>query len=221
MARQQDCKEDTPVNLSYFRRSSYTLEETIVRLKRQAVADGFMVLGETKLPDSGAVLVNLCKSRWADAIISKAPSLVGLLPCSVVVYLRDGKTMVGAGNPSILGGASDSTEIQELASVAEIGLRKLVDEVSGSGILKPSGLRLYSTKSCPYCRMEKSWLDSEKIAYELVYVDSDAGEAERLAARTGQMGVPVTEILYDDLESEFILGFDKPRLESMVGALRA
>lgn len=209
------------MNLSYFRRSAYTPEETIARLKRQAVVDGFMVLGETMLPDSGARLVNLCKSRWADAIISKAPSLVGLLPCSVVVYLRDAKTMVGAGNPSILGGASDSAEIQELATVAEIGLRKLIDEVAGAGALKPSGLRLYSTKGCPYCRMEMSWLDSEKIPYELVYVDSDPMEAERLAARTGQLGVPVTEILYDDLESEFILGFDRPRLESIAGALRA
>jgi len=204
------------MNLSYFRRSSFSMDETIKRLKGKAITEGFSVLGETALPDSGAKIVYVCKSRWADALVAESPSLFGLLPCAVVVYEKAGKLMVGAGSPSVLGGVSDSTSIQELASAAELGVRKLIDEVSGAGELKPTGMRLYSTKSCPYCRMEKSWLDSKKIKYDLVYVDDDQAEAERLVARTGQMGVPVTEILYEDQDSEFILGFDQAKLAKLL-----
>jgi hypothetical protein len=42
----------------------------------------------------------------------------------------------------------------------------------------------------------------------LIYIDDDQAEAERLFACTVQMGVLVTEILYEDQESEFVLGFD-------------
>ena len=200
------------MNLSYFRKSSFSMDETVERLKRQAKVDGFVFLGETTLPDSGARVLYLCKQRWADSLIADSPSLFGLLPCSVVVYSKGDRLMVGAGSPVVLGGVSDSATIQELASSAEIGIRKLIDEAAGAGALKPSGIKLYSTKSCPYCRMEKSWLDSKKIHYDLIYVDDDQAEAERLFARTGQMGVPVTEILYEDQESEFILGFDQAKL---------
>ena len=204
------------MNLSYFRKSSFTMDETVERLKKQAHADGFMFLGETTLPDSGARMLYLCKRRWADSLIADSPSLFGLLPCAVVVYAKGDKLMVGSGSPSVLGGVSDSASIQELASAAEIGIRKLIDEATGAGALKTSGVKLYSTKSCPYCRMEKAWLDSNKVRYDLIYVDDDQAEAERLFARTGQMGVPVTEILYEDQESEFILGFDQAKLGKLL-----
>jgi glutaredoxin/uncharacterized protein (DUF302 family) len=200
------------MNLSYFRKSSFPMDETVERLKRQAQVDGFMFLGEMTLPGSGARLLYLCKQRWADSIIADSPSLFGLLPCSVVVYSKGDRIMVGAGSPSVLGGVSDSASIQELATSAEIGIRKLIDEAAGVGMLKPTGVKLYSTKSCPYCRMEKTWLDSKEIHYDLIYVDEDQAEAERLVKRTGQMGVPVTEVLYEDQESEFILGFDRAKL---------
>jgi glutaredoxin 3 len=204
------------MNLSYFRRSSFSMDETIERLKRIGQLDGFTFLGEAALPDSGARVLYLCKQRWADSLISDSPSLFGLLPCAVVVYSRAGKLMVGSGSPSVLGGVSDSAAVRELASSAELGIRKLIDEVTGAGALKPAAVKLYSTRTCPYCRLEKAWLDSKKIRFDLIYVDEDQAEADRLVERTGQMGVPVTEILYDDLESEFILGFDQSKLGKLL-----
>jgi glutaredoxin len=64
--------------------------------------------------------------------------------------------------------------------------------------------------------MEKAWLDSKKLAHTVVYVDDDEKEARRLVERTGQMGVPVTEIEYDAGDPEFIVGFDKKRLEGIL-----
>jgi hypothetical protein len=50
----------------------------------------------------------------------------------------------------------------------------------------------------------------------LIYADEDQAKAERLVKRTGQMGVPITEVLYEDQESEFILGFDRAKLGELL-----
>lgn len=74
-------------------------------------------------------------------------------------------------------------------------------------------VKLYSTTTCPYCMMEKKWLDDENINHEVIYVDRDQNEAIKMVEKTGQMGVPVTEIKFEDGREEFIIGFDKPKLE--------
>ena len=70
--------------------------------------------------------------------------------------------------------------------------------------------------TCPYCKMEKSWLDEKKITHELVYVDKNQEKAQYMVEKTGQMGVPVTEIEYEEGEPEYIIGFDKPKLAQIL-----
>lgn len=83
--------------------------------------------------------------------------------------------------------------------------------------MKPASIKLYSTTTCPYCIMEKSWLDGEKIKHEVVYVDRDRMQAIEMVRKTGQMGVPVTSIKYENGQEEFIVGFDKSRLSKVLG----
>lgn len=82
---------------------------------------------------------------------------------------------------------------------------------------KPKRIRLYSTLSCPYCKMEHAWLDSKKVPHELVFVDLNQQEAMRMVEKTKQMGVPVTEIQYDDSDPQYIVGFDTAKLSSALG----
>jgi glutaredoxin 3 len=84
--------------------------------------------------------------------------------------------------------------------------------------MKATKIKLYSTHTCPYCMMEKSWLEDEKIAHEVVYVDQDQQAAMQMVQKTGQMGVPVTEVTYEDGKEEFVVGFDKPRLSQILSA---
>jgi len=70
--------------------------------------------------------------------------------------------------------------------------------------------------SCPYCKMEKAWLDENKVKHEVIYVDLNQEEAQKMVEKTGQMGVPVTEIKFDEGESEYIIGFDKPKLSQLL-----
>lgn len=85
--------------------------------------------------------------------------------------------------------------------------------------MKVKNIKVYSTTMCPYCKMEKAWLDGKNIEHEVVYVDKDKNEAINMVKKTGQMGVPVTEIEFDEGESEFIIGFDVPRLTEVTKSI--
>ena len=78
--------------------------------------------------------------------------------------------------------------------------------------MKIKKVKVYSTTTCPYCRMEKSWLEAKEVKHEVVYVDKDQSEAVNMVQKTGQMGVPVTEIEFNEGDSKYIVGFDIPSL---------
>ena len=77
-------------------------------------------------------------------------------------------------------------------------------------------IKLYSTTMCPYCKMEKAWLEGNKIDHEVSYVDKDQKEAIEMVRATGQMGVPVTKIEFESKDPEYIIGFDVPRLSEIL-----
>jgi glutaredoxin len=76
---------------------------------------------------------------------------------------------------------------------------------------------LYSTSTCPYCMMEKSWLESKKVTHKVILVDQNPKEAQEMVNKTGQMGVPVTEIEYENRTPEYIIGFDQAKLSYYLG----
>ncbi len=82
--------------------------------------------------------------------------------------------------------------------------------------MKPISVKLYSTTTCPFCMMEKAWLEQEKIKHEVSYVDENIDEARKMVAKTGQMGVPVTEIRYENGKEEYVIGFDQRRLSQIL-----
>ena len=76
---------------------------------------------------------------------------------------------------------------------------------------------IYSTTTCPYCKMEKEYLDSKGIKYENIFVDHDTESAKKMIEESGQMGVPFTEITKDDGSVVKILGFDRGKLDEALG----
>ena len=71
---------------------------------------------------------------------------------------------------------------------------------------------IYTTRTCPFCKMEKEYLDSKSIQYEEILVDERPEEAQKMIDMSGQLGVPFTVIKKDDGQEEKILGFDKARI---------
>ncbi len=77
-------------------------------------------------------------------------------------------------------------------------------------------IKLYATFTCPYCKMEKEWLDKKQISHKVIMVDMNPYEGQRMVEKTGQMGVPVTEITYQDDKSEFVIGYDQKKLSDIL-----
>jgi glutaredoxin 3 len=73
-------------------------------------------------------------------------------------------------------------------------------------------IKVYSTPTCPYCIRVKEYLASKGIAYQNFDVSDDQAALDEMVKTTGQMGVPVIVI-----DSEVIVGFDKDRIDSLLG----
>ena len=78
-------------------------------------------------------------------------------------------------------------------------------------------ITMYTTTTCPFCKMQKEYLVSKNISFSEILVDEHPEEAQKMIAVSGQMGVPFTVIVNDDGQQDNILGFDKPRIDSALG----
>ncbi len=78
-------------------------------------------------------------------------------------------------------------------------------------------IKIYSTRTCPYCHMLKDYLKSKHIDYEEVLIDVEPGEAQKVVDMCGSMATPCTHITLDDGREINILGFDKPRFDEVLG----
>jgi len=77
---------------------------------------------------------------------------------------------------------------------------------------------IYSTTTCPYCKMLKDYLTSKNLAFTEKLVDMDeAAQKEMGEVSGGFLGVPFTSIVKDDGTRETVLGFDKGKIDSLLG----
>lgn len=80
-----------------------------------------------------------------------------------------------------------------------------------------SKIVIYSTATCGYCKMLKSYLQSKDIPYKEKQADLDQSLAKELFEKSGQLGVPFTIIENKDGSEEKILGFDKKKIDLALG----
>jgi glutaredoxin 3 len=73
-------------------------------------------------------------------------------------------------------------------------------------------ITIYSTPTCVYCNMAKSFLKNNNFDYTEHNVATDLEKRKEMIDKTGQMGVPVI-----DLNGEVIVGFDEPKIKSILG----
>jgi glutaredoxin 3 len=67
---------------------------------------------------------------------------------------------------------------------------------------------LYSTPTCGFCRMAKSYLQENNVPFTEYNVASNSDKAQEMVQKSGQMGVPVL-----DINGKIIVGFDRAAIE--------
>jgi len=73
-------------------------------------------------------------------------------------------------------------------------------------------VKIYSTPTCPYCKMAKSFLAANNIPYQDLNVAEDKAARQEMVSKSGQMAVPVI-----DINGEFVIGFDQAQLKEKLG----
>ncbi len=71
---------------------------------------------------------------------------------------------------------------------------------------------VYSTPTCSWCNTLKSWLQKNHVHYADIDISADDRAAQELVKRSGQQGVPQT-----DINGEIVVGFDQNRLKNLLG----
>ena len=70
---------------------------------------------------------------------------------------------------------------------------------------------IYTTPTCVYCKMAKSFFKDNNIAYEEKDVAQDVSAREEMISKSNQMGVPVI-----DIDGQIITGFDKENISKLL-----
>lgn len=72
-------------------------------------------------------------------------------------------------------------------------------------------VKIYTTPSCVFCKMTKEFFAANKIEYQELDVASDVQAREEMIQKSGQFGVPVT-----DIGGQLTIGFDRARLSELL-----
>lgn len=106
---------------------------------------------------------------------------------------------------NIYKGCQTEAAYESIISGKEIGAFKQEDGK------KAKQVTVYTTPTCTWCRTLKTYLDSQKVPYREINVASDNTAAEAMVRKSGQQGVPQT-----DINGQMIVGFDKTRINQLL-----
>lgn len=70
---------------------------------------------------------------------------------------------------------------------------------------------IYTTPSCVYCKMAKTFFTQHKVTFTEKDVAVDVPAREEMIAKSGQLGVPVI-----DVGGNIVVGFDKGKLVELL-----
>ena len=95
-------------------------------------------------------------------------------------------------------------------------LKSFFEEAAYRAKMEKEGKRMkqvtvYSTPTCTWCNTLKTYLRKNKVYFTDVDISRDPDAAKNLVNRTGQQGVPQTEI-----DGSWVVGFDQKKLDTLL-----
>ena len=81
----------------------------------------------------------------------------------------------------------------------------------------PPVVIVYGTPWCGACKEAKRYLAARHIPYAYKNIESDPAAARELQAKAARLGVPADRVPILDVRGRLLIGFDKARLEAMLG----
>lgn len=70
---------------------------------------------------------------------------------------------------------------------------------------------IYTTPTCPYCKLAKDFFKEKGITFTEIDVASDPTAANDMVKKSGQMGVPVIEV-----NGQIVVGWNQAALQDIL-----
>ncbi len=122
--------------------------------------------------------------------------LYGVMSIPTVVFFKDGKVATQK-----VGVHSEEEYKKTVETTKQFDPTKVKREVT-----------IFSTPTCPYCKMVKDYLTSKKIPFKEIDVTKNQEMAREMINRSGEMGVPQLWI-----NDQVVMGFNKPVIDMLLG----
>ncbi len=106
---------------------------------------------------------------------------------------------------SVIKGCQESSFYKALAEGRAFQARTGIEGKASKSVT------VYSTPTCSWCNTLKSWLKQNRISFTDIDISRDEKAAQNLVRRSGQQGVPQTEI-----NGQIVVGFNQPRLKELL-----
>jgi glutaredoxin len=81
----------------------------------------------------------------------------------------------------------------------------------------PPVVTIYGTSWCGACRAARQYLTERKIPFADKDIERDADAAHELSVKAAKMGIPTDRVPVIDVRGRLLLGFDKARIEALLG----
>jgi glutaredoxin 3 len=150
---------------------------------------------------------------------------------STQVYVVDLGELLGAGKAVAKGLSREAFETGALAqlppgessplsgphgpALPDVSLGGMDGGVAGP--LGPPVVILYGTPWCGACKSAKQYLAAKHIPYAYKDIENDPAAARELQAKASKMGIPADRVPVLDVRGRLLLGFDRARLDAMLG----
>ena len=92
--------------------------------------------------------------------------------------------------------------------------------IGDAGVAAPGTtpvVTVYGTSWCGACRAARQYLSEHKIPYADKDVETDPAAARELAEKAGKLGVPTDRVPVIEVRGRLLLGFDRARIEALLG----
>ena len=126
------------MNLDYTKITERQFDDVVSGVEKITAEKGFRVLHihdvQETLKEKGFErgpfkIIELCNAGFAHKALGINEDVALFMPCKINVYTKDGKTVLSAARPAVIGEFFAENELKELAGDVDGIVRSIVDEV--------------------------------------------------------------------------------------------
>lgn len=128
------------INYGFTKELDFPFENVIETVTNKLSDEGFGILTKIDVREKFReklgiefvkyVILGACNPANAHKAILAEPDIGLMLPCNVIVYEKDGKTIVSAIKPTVAMRMIDNKDLQKIATTVEAKLSKVISSLA-------------------------------------------------------------------------------------------